>query len=207
MTRTALLLAAVCLGGCSLEPPAGDAQGPALYETCTPCHGADGAGMQTYGAPAIAGLPEWYVRAQLEKFQSGARGAHRDDVQGLRMRGMARSLNHDGDVEAVAAFVAAMPATVPAATLQGDAAHGRELYATCVQCHGERATGDEARGAPPLAGQSDWYLVAQLGSFQRGLRGTSPLDASGATMRPMTLGLDEAGMRDLAAHIRTLGGP
>jgi cytochrome c oxidase subunit 2 len=212
MQRTLARLAAACLltgliGCAKPTPPEGEARGPALFETCAACHGADGGGMQEFEAPAIAGLPEWYLLGQLGKFQSGARGTHADDANGLRMRGMARTLNHDGDVEAVAAYVASLPVQTPSSDLEGDPEHGRELFATCVECHGEDAAGDESRGAPPLTGLDDWYIVSQLQLFKAGIRGTNPQDETGATMRPMALGLaDEQAMRDVAAYIRTLRG-
>jgi cytochrome c553 len=188
-------------------PPEGDARGPALYETCAQCHGADGGGMPEFTAPAIAGLPEWYIRAQLEKFQSGARGAHAQDSNGLRMRGMARTLNRPGDVDAVAAYVAGMPVVAPDDVVAGNVEHGRELFATCIQCHGEQGLGDETRHAPPLTNLDGWYIVSSLGLFKEGIRGTNPRDEWGITMRPMSLGLaDEQAMADVAAYIRTLRG-
>lgn len=202
----ALVALAAVLGACGLEPPPGEARGPAVFETCATCHGAQGEGMREYGAPAIAGLPEWYVRAEVEKFRSGARGAHPDDVQGLRMRGMARSLNHEGDVEAIAAYVAALPPVSPTDG-EGDATHGQALYATCAQCHGEHAEGDETRGAPPLVHLDAWYVETQIHNFRSGVRGASPLDESGRTMAPMALGLaDDQSIRDVVAYVRSLRG-
>lgn len=201
----ALSVALVSLG-CA-ERPSGEAVGPALFETCAPCHGEDGAGIEDFQAPAIAGLPEWYLLAQLNKFHEGHRGAHPDDTNGLRMRGMIRTLNHEGDIEAVAAYVAALPAPQPAPTLDGDPARGEELYAACVQCHGEDASGDPEQNAPPLTSLNDWYIAEQLRLFKEGIRGTIDGDATGATMRPMALGLaDEQAMADVAAYIATLRG-
>jgi cbb3-type cytochrome c oxidase subunit III len=197
---------AALLTACGLEPPAGDARGPAVFETCATCHGSEGQGMHEYGAPAIAGLPDWYLRAQLDKFQSGARGAHPDDVQGLRMRSMARSLVHEGDVEAIVAYVAALPAVQPNDG-SGDATHGQQVYATCAQCHGDNAMGDQTRGAPPLVNLDGWYVETQIHNFRNGVRGASPLDETGRTMAPMALGLaDEQSIRDVVAYIRTLRG-
>ena len=53
------LTTALALGTAACKPPEpqGSARGPALYQTCASCHGADGGGRQEYGAPAIAGLP------------------------------------------------------------------------------------------------------------------------------------------------------
>ena len=51
-----------------------------LFELCVQCHGSVGQGSQLALAPAIAGLSEWYVKAQLEKFKAGHRGLHPDDL-------------------------------------------------------------------------------------------------------------------------------
>lgn len=211
MNARTLFLAALAVApglfgvGCRPSQPGGAERGRALYATCASCHGQDGGGRPEYEAPAIAGLPPWYIEAQLQKFRSGARGAHPDDAAGLRMRPMSRTLPHDADVAIVAAYVSSLPPTSPAATLTGDAAHGRQLFATCATCHGENAAGNRALNAPPLNRASDWYLVAQLQKFKAGIRGTNAADVTGSQMRPMALGLaDEQAMRDVVAYIATL---
>ncbi len=201
-----LLLPVFAASACAPAQPSGEARGAALFETCASCHGERGEGRPEFEAPAIAGLEEWYVRAQLDKFRSGARGAHADDVAGLRMRPMARQLDGDEDVAAIAAHVAALPPTHPEPTVVGgDAARGREHFATCATCHGEDASGNQEKGAPPLRNASDWYLVAQLTKFREGIRGTNPADVTGGQMRPMALGLADAqAMRDVVAYIVSL---
>ena len=42
---------------------------------CAACHGVCGEGNLALRTPSIAGLPEWYVRQELEKFRSGQRGS------------------------------------------------------------------------------------------------------------------------------------
>ena len=39
-----------------------------------------------------------------------------------------------------------------------DAAKGQALYATCIQCHGEKGEGNPAQKGPKLSGQHDWYV-------------------------------------------------
>jgi cytochrome c553 len=200
-----MLLATLGVAGCAPAAPEGPERAAALFATCASCHGQDGAGRKEYGAPAIAGLDAWYVRAQLEKFQNGARGAHPDDAAGLRMRPMSRTLRSAQDVAAVAEYVAALPEVAPAASVRGDASRGKSLYATCTACHGADARGSHDKHAPPLHRASDWYLVTQLGNFKAGIRGTHPADLTGAQMRPMALGLaDEQAMRDVITYIGTL---
>lgn len=204
----ALLGAASAWGGCS-RPEGGALPGKELYGACVHCHGADGLGDEKLGAPSIAGLPSWYVAAQLGKFKAGVRGAHPDDAEGLRMRPMARQMMSDAEVKSVAAWVASMPRVPKPPTLAGgDPGAGAASFATCAACHGPGGQGNESLKAPPIAGQADWYLLRQLQKFKAGVRGADPKDASGATMRPMAMGLTEPAMRNVVAHVSKLaGGP
>ncbi|MDP2956370.1 MAG: c-type cytochrome [Longimicrobiales bacterium] len=200
-----MLLLALGAAACNRTPTPGLARGEALFDTCVPCHGADGAGNQTLAAPSIAGLPRWYVQAQLEKFQVGHRGGTAFDTTGIRMKSMSRTLDLAGDLESVAEYVASLAPTGPAPTLEGgDAQAGQAPYQVCAACHGPDGKGNEAVHAPPLAGQSDWYLVSQLHKFKAGWRGANPADTWGATMRANALMLDDAAMANVVAYIRTL---
>lgn len=197
---------AAMIGGCDANA-AMSHTGPELFaNNCAPCHGADGAGVSYANAPAIAGLPEWYVKTQVDGFRAGHRGANYDDVQGMRMRPMALTLADQGDVDSVSAYVATLPRKATTATLTGgDAAKGAQAFATCTACHGADGKGNETLGAPPLAGANDWYLLTQLKNFKSGVRGAAPGDTRGATMRPMAATLaDEQAMKDVIAHIGTL---
>lgn len=196
----------MALSGCHPEGGKKTLPGNELFAACVACHGVDGYGQQKIAAPAIAGLPAWYVEAQLVKFRSGVRGAHPDDLEGLRMRPMSRQMMDEGEVKAVSAYVAKMTPMKQAATLTGaDAAAGAGSYAVCLACHGPDGKGNETLKAPPIAGQHDWYLVSQLKKFKSGVRGTNPKDLSGATMRPMSMTLaDEQAMKNVVAHIATL---
>ncbi len=203
----ALATTAAVVAGCARTPGPGLARGEQIYDTCVPCHGKAGRGDATIGAPQIAGLPKWYLVAQLTKFKSGLRGAHPDDDSGERMRPMARSLYREGDVESVAEYVATLPPAKPAPTLRaGDAGGGQVRFTTiCVTCHGPDAAGNEALGAPPLNHQADWYMLAQLTKFKGGLRGANPADAFGGQMAAMSQTLeDTTAMKDVIAYIRTL---
>lgn len=200
------LMLLVVSSGCK---PAGAKQtlpGHELYAACKACHGAQGFGQQNIAAPAIAGLPVWYVEAQLVKYRTGVRGAHPDDLEGLRMRPMSQQMMDTGEVKAVAAYVASMPTMKQPPTLQGgDAAAGSGSYAVCTACHGPDGKGIQALNAPPIAGQHDWYLVSQLKKFKSGIRGAHPKDITGAQMRPMSMTLaDEQAMKNVVAHISTL---
>jgi cytochrome c oxidase subunit 2 len=198
---------AALAAGCARTPGPGLARGEQIYDTCAPCHGPAGHGDPAIGAPQIAGLPKWYLVAQLAKFKSGMRGAHPDDAPGERMRPMARSLYRAGDLESVAEYVATLePGRMPATLPGGSVAAGRDRFTTvCTTCHGAAAAGNEALGAPPLVHQADWYMLAQLSKFKGGMRGTHPDDLFGAQMAAMSQTLpDSAAMKDVIAYIRTL---
>ncbi len=199
------VLLSSALAGCA-DPPVGAERGEVLFQSCVACHGEEGEGNQEYGAPAIAGLDVEYVKTQLEHFRVGARGAHPDDREGLRMRPMVQTLRHEGDLESVAAYVASLPAPHPEPTVTGgDPTRGRAVFATCAECHGADGAGNPERDAPRLAGSSDWYLLAQLTKFREGVRGTDERDTTGSTMRPMAMSIaDEQSMRDVVAYIATL---
>jgi cytochrome c553 len=163
-----------------------------------------------YLAPAIGGMPLWYLEGQLTKFREGGRGTHFDDIPGMRMRPMALSLRseHGDDLKDVAAYVASLPVQKPEPTLTGgDAARGAAHFAVCQACHGAQGEGVQATNGPPLANQDDWYLLSSLQRFKAGVRGSNPADANGAVMRGMAAILqDEQAMKDVIAHIVSLAG-
>lgn len=185
-------------------PPVGMARGAELFETCAPCHGDAGVGNPDIAAPAIAGLPQWYVEEQLRGFQNEYRGDHAGDLPGLRMRPMAVSLTRDGDVESVSQYVASLDAVYPASTLHGNAGAGAASYVVCVACHGEDGLGNPDLHAPPIVQLDDWYLLNQLRNFKSGARGARPDDTWGQTMRVNSLALTDEAMQDVIAYVQTL---
>lgn len=206
--RWVLFLATSALSvGCGAAAGEGEGRARVVFnDNCGVCHGANAEGNPAIGAPAIAGLPVWYVSAQLGKFRDGIRGAHADDAEGLRMRPMSRTILAD-DVAPVAAYVASLPPVAPDRELPGDAAAGKASYATCAACHGPDGKGNEALKAPPIVQLDDWYVTRQLYKFKAGVRGVNPADTTGAQMRPMALTLkDDKAVADVVAHLATLSG-
>lgn len=203
----ALLVALGSLGlsGCSLGDTDAATRGREAFETCVPCHNADGSGNPAVGAPNIAGMKSWYVEKELEKFRAGVRGMQFDDIEGMRMRPMAVSLPSEDDVRAVAHYVENLPPVRHAASLPGDPKAGQTLYATCSSCHGDSGGGNQDLGAPRIAGTDDWYLATELRKFRSGVRGGNPKDREGRLMRPMARALpDEEGIRNVVAYVETL---
>jgi cytochrome c553 len=199
-----LFSAAACSVAGHRDTPAAPAA--ELYQLCQQCHGENVQGNQSVNAPSIAGLPQWYLEAQLRKFKQGGRGTHYDDISGMQMRPMAMSLHNDADIVTIANYVAGLPAAKPTPTLTtGDANRGKTLFAPCVACHQADGSGSEALKAPPLNHANDWYMVTSLKKFKAGIRGTNPLDQTGALMRPMSQTLvDDQAVADVVAYITTL---
>lgn len=202
------LLAAAALAGLLAAPGRAQESGREPYDDrhCATCHGADGRGNEGVRAPRLAGMETWYLIRQLENFRSGARGSDPGDVHGAAMRAAAAPLA-DAGIADVAGWAAGWRSPPAEPTLEGDVGAGRRLYAACAACHGERAEGDEAQGAPALAGQNDWYLAAQLENFRAGRRGAHPEDVFGQRMAAMARGAlgGERDILDVLSYINTLG--
>ena len=90
------------------------------------------------------------------------------------------------------------------ALVAGDAAAGQAAFATCAACHGAMGEGNPAVNAPKLAGQAGWYLARQLKNFKQGIRGVHEKDEFGKQMAAFAGALDEAGIRNITAHVATL---
>ena len=206
----ALAGAGAAVAGCGVARGEAAGSGAALYESCDSCHGTAGAGDASLGAPRIAGLPKWYVASQVERFQNGLRGKHFDDVEGLRMRAMAKQMMSKAEIDAVASHVAAMPVVISAPTLTVTNKTGAEgTFAACASCHGQKGEGTEALNAPPLAGLDDWYIARQLRKFQSGVRGagksnTGEVDTLGAQMTAMSQAVLPPDVDNMAAYLHGL---
>lgn len=221
--------ASLAVGACS-GPTEGPARGAALYNNCSTCHGADGGGNPNIKAPAIAGLPAWYIENQVKGYQDGLRGLHFDDIPGMRMRPMALSILNErallpgqleklspeektkleadkkqgaANLKEVAAHIAAMPHFKAKPTLKNASAEkGKAHYATCMACHGADGMGNKAMNAPPIAGAQDWYIADQLMNFRKGVRGRGTI---ASTMAPMAAALpNEQAVLDVAAYVAAM---
>ncbi len=89
--------------------------------------------------------------------------------------------------------------------LKADTQKGKQLFATCIACHGNNGQGIQNMNAPNLAAQDAWNLNRQLTNFKTGIRGTHVDDIYGAQMAPMAQTLaDEQAIVDVVAYIKTL---
>ena len=172
---------------------------------CQTCHGADGVGSYGIQGPRLAGMEDWYLKRQLENFRAGIRGTHPMDEQGLAMQPMAARLT-DESIADIVDWVGSWDYIPTEITITGDNVAGRQAYQSCAACHGAQGMGNEALGAPQLAGQNDWYLVTQLKNFKAGYRGTHPEDRYGSQMVPMAQMLaDDQAIINVVSYINTLG--
>jgi cytochrome c553 len=88
---------------------------------------------------------------------------------------------------------------------EADIINGKQLFATCIACHGNNAQGMQAMNAPNLVAQDAWYLQRQLVNFKSGIRGAHADDSYGAQMAPMAQTLaNEQAIADVVAYIKTL---
>ena len=89
--------------------------------------------------------------------------------------------------------------------LAQSAERGAESYKVCADCHGVQGQGNQAKGAPKLAGQASWYLARQIKNFRDRIRGGSEADARGHTMSQIAENLmSDQQIQDLVAYIGTL---
>ncbi len=207
----ATLLTGATAQGAAQAPDATPSAARALYVAdCASCHGADGQGNPRIDAPGLAGLSAAYLARQIDGFRRGYRGRHPEDVEGMEMRPMIEGVA-DEDLATLGAWLASLPLPQPsgdaatgAEATGSDPARGETLYTACAVCHGRSGEGNDALGAPRLAGQAGWYTARQLRKFIAGVRGSDPDDTSGASMRASVADLDPRDVPDLVAWVEML---
>ncbi len=91
---------------------------------------------------------------------------------------------------------------------EGNAANGQTIFtngkgaaAACMTCHGDKAQGNDAMGAPRLAGQGVPYIVKQLTDFAGDKRTPQGV---GAVMPAFAKELSEQDRKDVAAYVNSL---
>ncbi|GLQ86682.1 c-type cytochrome [Dyella flagellata] len=145
---------------------------------CMACHAADGGGQAAAGFPRLAGLPQAYLRKQLDDFANGSR-------TNATMQPVAGGLS-EAERDAVAAYYSKLPIP-PGAPASASSAASVQLAQTlatrgrwpkgvpaCEQCHGPAGIG-VGDHFPPLAGQPALYLGNQLHAWQQAARRNDPL--------------------------------
>lgn len=170
---------------------------------CVACHGADAMGLAAAGFPRLAGISADYLSKQLHDFQSGKR------ISPV-MQPLAKALT-EADIKSVTTAIAAMPAPeVPAInrsvspkgvgeTLALRGAWDRQIP-ECVSCHGPGGVG-VGSAFPPLANQSEMYLIAQLNAWRDGTRRNDPNDLMGHIAKA----LSEDEIKAVAQYFASVG--
>ena len=177
---------------------------PLADRVCATCHGAEGQGSPVVGGPSLAGLEPWYLTRQLRAFRAGHRGSQSDDTPAYEMQHSVDELSDD-EIETVAEEIAAWPVKPPEPTITGNLENGARHYIQCAVCHGPRAEGNAALGAPALTGRNDWYLFRQIKLFQSGARGTHRDDPWGRLMlAPARILKTDQQINDVLAYINQL---
>ena len=69
-TLIKLILAGLFFSGCGINLESDNLAERLYINNCAQCHGADGRGNESISAPAIAGLPDWYIERQLNYFMT-----------------------------------------------------------------------------------------------------------------------------------------
>ena len=206
MKSNRLVIAFLALCFSNLAVAASDESEVFDNRLCTSCHGAEGRGDEEVQAPRLAGIEDWYLMRQLQNFRNGLRGVHQGDIDGAAMRAAIASFS-DEDMAGIVEWVGSLEFRSPQITIDGDLAAGLLLYQSCRACHGADGKGNEALGAPALAGQNDWYLVRQLRNFQAGYRGNDSRDTYGLQMAAMANTLvGEQQIIDVVSYINTFYG-
>ena len=90
------------------------ARGQDYYSNlCSSCHGGNALGNDLLGAPALAGVSDWYLLSAYQGFLNGLRGQHLDDTYGAQMARLAPALPDSDDLRDVIAFINTLPPQRP----------------------------------------------------------------------------------------------
>lgn len=141
--------------------------GAVLFQTCSKCHGPDGAGSRAVGTPEIAGQHSRVLVKQLVDYRHNRRWD-------FRMEPVAQQ-HIMADAQAIADVVGYLSELdwKPAGGI-GDGelvTHGQGVYVLrCQSCHGKTGEGDAEKFVPRLAGQHYGYLLRQMHDAVEGRR-------------------------------------
>ncbi|MBV9182110.1 MAG: c-type cytochrome [Acidobacteria bacterium] len=102
----------------------------AFNRMCTGCHGVDGGEGER--APALVGDRRFFRLSEGALYDTIENG-----IPGTGMMAMGKAID-DGDVWRIVVFIRAMRGSASDTDVQGDAQHGKEIFAGkggCIKCH------------------------------------------------------------------------
>ena len=141
------------------------ARGRVLYQVCSECHLASGAGDPNGTMPQLGGQHSSVLIKQMMDIQSGLR-------KNPSMYPFVARLDDPQELADLAAYIETLPVTDDNGKGPGrDLERGQLLYTEhCASCHGERGEGNEQAFYPRIAGQHYRYLVRQIIDISGGRR-------------------------------------
>jgi len=176
----------------------------AVTASCGRCHGVHGHGRGIGAFPKLAGQRPAYLFASLQAYARGER------YSGM-MEPIAAGLSPE-EMQALARYYSRLQEASPSALHpdatsaieRGEAIASRGIphqrVPSCADCHGPGATRRNPL-YPNLAGQYADYLVLQLESFKKNVRGGTDY---AHIMRRVAAGLTPEQMRDVALYYASL---
>jgi cytochrome c553 len=141
--------------------------GRELFQTCSKCHGSDGAGSRDIGTPEIAGQHFRVLVKQLVDYQNDTRWD-------IRMESIVKqhNLSEAQAIADVATYVSELEWKPAGNNGDGElVAHGEQVYLrSCQSCHGATAEGAAEMLVPRLAGQHYGYVLREMHDAVEGRR-------------------------------------
>jgi len=207
-----MLMSSVAYGDVSVNIANGQSiftQGKGDVPACTSCHGENGMGNDSLGAPRLAGQIYQFIRKQLEDFASDKR----QDTTMFVMNANAKGLSKQDRMD-VAAYVSSLSVRGEPSNLEELAANGTEVgtpylgkalvnfgdverqIPACKSCHGYNGRGVDPV-YPRIGEQKYTYLVNQLNKWRDGSRANDPL----GQMRAVAKNLTDEDIRNIAAYL------
>ena len=85
----------------------------AYREHCMECHRYNGHGEMVFKSASLAGLPAWYLEAQMQKYLTGIRGYHPGDETGAKMRAMSIRPESPEELKDIIAYITTLSEEYP----------------------------------------------------------------------------------------------
>jgi len=188
-------------------------EGKGDASACMGCHGPQGMGNDSMGAPRLANLGIYYIEKQLNDMANDKRIP---GGMGAVMPGFAKALT-EKDRHDVAVYVNSLAYQVENSDLKAIAEGGETVgkpdagkvivvqgikgrIPACQDCHGFNGRADRF---PMINQQRYVYLVNQLNNWRDGSRANDPEVEKVGVMRGIAKKLSDDNIRDIAAYLST----